>query len=52
MTATAPYVSRYDKRVALVQELVSTNTKLNDKASRELAVKMVHALDTVPESVR
>ncbi|WP_370945457.1 DUF6307 family protein [Amycolatopsis sp. cg5] len=49
---TAAYQSRYDRRVSLVQELVSSNTKLKDKEARALAVKMIHALDTVPESVR
>jgi hypothetical protein len=48
MTATR-IVSRYEQQVRLVQDVLRKNAKLDDKAARELAVKVVHAIDHVPE---
>ncbi|GAA1966777.1 DUF6307 family protein [Amycolatopsis minnesotensis] len=49
-TSTA-FVSRYDKRVLLVKDVVGAHTKLGDKAAAELATQIVRTLDTVPENV-
>jgi hypothetical protein len=52
MTATALPPSRYETRVERVKKIVLDNTKLSEEKARELAVQMVHALDTVPEKMR
>ena len=44
--------SRYDRRVTLVQAIVQEHSKLNEKKALELAVHMVRALDTIPETLR
>jgi hypothetical protein len=46
------FISRYDKRVQFVQETLRQNSKLDDKASFDLAVKVVYALDHIPEPTR
>ena len=46
---TSTYVSMYERRVKLVQEVLSAHTKLSEKDARGLAV---HALDHTPERVR
>ena len=51
MTDT-PFFSRYEQRVAFVQDVLRKNTKFDDKTARELAVKVVHAIDHIPESTR
>jgi uncharacterized protein DUF6307 len=43
------FVSRYEQRIRFVQQTVRQHTKLSDKASRELAVRVVDALDHIPE---
>jgi hypothetical protein len=51
MTDTT-FVSRYEQRVTFVQDVVRKNTKLDDKTARELAVKVVYAIDHIPEPTR
>jgi uncharacterized protein DUF6307 len=51
MTDTT-FVSRYEQRVTFVQDVIRKNTKLDDKTARELAVKVVHAIDHIPEPTR
>jgi hypothetical protein len=51
MTDTT-FVSRYEQRVAFVQDVIRKNTKLDDKTARELAVKVVYAIDHIPEPTR
>lgn len=46
------FVSRYQKRVKFVQDTLMQNTKLGDKAAHELAVKVVFAIDHIPEPTR
>ncbi|HEY0449668.1 DUF6307 family protein [Actinophytocola sp.] len=46
------FVSRYEQRVTFVQEVLRKNSKLGDKASRDLAVQVVYAIDHIPESSR
>lgn len=53
MTDTkSKFVSRYEQRVKFVQEVLLKNSKLGDEASRELAVRVVYAIDHIPESTR
>jgi hypothetical protein len=46
------FVSRYEKRVMFVQDVLKKNSKLSDKAARELATQVVHAIDHIPEERR
>jgi hypothetical protein len=43
-----PYVERLD----LVTETIRTHSKLGDKAASELAVHVLHALNSIPEKIR
>jgi len=53
MTAVAPaYVSLYDRRVRLVADAITQNSKLADDAAVELAKQVLNALDHIPETVR
>jgi hypothetical protein len=51
MTKTE-FVSRYEQRIRFVQNTLQEHSKLSDKASRDLAVHVVHALDHIPETTR
>ena len=42
----------YEKRVALVADVIRDNSKVGGKAAGELAVHILHALDSVPEKMR
>jgi Family of unknown function (DUF6307) len=44
--------SPYEKRLKLVQETLRTYSSLDDAAVGELAVHVLHALDSIPEKVR
>ena len=48
ITLRTPYVQRLD----LVTETIRTHSKLGDKAASELAVHVLHALNSIPEKVR
>ncbi|MDT7632069.1 MAG: hypothetical protein QOI50_3999 [Pseudonocardiales bacterium] len=53
MSNDAQTLSPYDRRVQLVLATINENEKkLGDKAARNLAVKVLHALDHIPEKVR
>ena len=52
MTTNVAFVSRYDLRVKLVRDVLKENTKLSDNACQELAVQLLHTMDTVPERTR
>jgi hypothetical protein len=51
MTSTTPFVSRYDQRVKLLQDVLKEDTKLTDDKSHKLAVRLLHTLDTIPEKL-
>jgi len=51
MTKTK-FVSRYERRVTFVQDVLQKNAKLGDKAAHELAVQVVYAIDHIPEPTR
>ena len=44
--------SPYAIRVELVSDAIKAHTKLGDKAASELAVHVLHALNSIPEKVR
>lgn len=52
MTAGTTFVSRYDQRVKLVHDVLTANAKLDSKTASELAVLVLHAVDSIPEKVR
>lgn len=52
MTTETHVASRYVKRVKLVQGIVKEHSQLGDEAASEIAVRVLHALDTIPEKVR
>lgn len=46
------YVSRYEQRVKLVQDILKANTSLSVEDSRALAMRLLRTLDRIPEKVR
>ena len=42
----------YGQRVELVKDTIKAHSKLGDKAASELAVHVLHALNSIPEKVR
>jgi hypothetical protein len=42
----------YDRRVDLVAETITAHSKLDKKAAAELAVHVLHTLNSIPEIVR
>ena len=42
----------YDLRLDLVADAIKTNSKLANKAANELAVHILHALNSIPEKIR
>lgn len=49
---TSTYVSMYERRIKLVQDTLTENSKLSDKSARDLAVRVLGVLDHIPERVR
>lgn len=52
MSSNGKVLSHYDRRVQLVVATIKQHEKLGDKATRALAVEVLHALDHIPEKVR
>ncbi len=52
MTMDVAFVSRYDLRIKLVQDVLKENTDLSETACQALAVRLLHTIDTVPERMR
>lgn len=52
MATNAAFASRYDLRVKMVLDVLKKNTKLSDTECRELAVLLLHTMDTIPERIR
>ena len=42
----------YVQRLELVTDTIRAHSKLGDKAASELAVHILHALNSIPEKVR
>lgn len=52
MTTDTAFLSRYDLRVKLVQDVLKDNTELSDQACQALAVRLLDTMDTIPERMR
>ena len=52
MSAPTTLRSPYDVRVQLVADTIKAHSKLADKAASELAVHVLHTLNSIPEKVR
>jgi hypothetical protein len=46
------FISRYERRVSFVQEVIAKNSTLGDEVARALAVQVVYAIDHIPEPAR
>jgi hypothetical protein len=44
--------SPYEIRLKLVQETLRSHSSLEDTAAHELAVHVLHALNSIPENIR
>lgn len=49
---TSTYTSAYERRLKMVEDVLIKRTKLGDKATHDLAVQVLRALDHIPERVR
>src|SRR4051795_7915930 len=52
MAVETVYVSHYDRRIRLVADALTQNSKLTDEAAVELAKHVLNALDHIPEKGR
>ena len=53
MASDQPFVpSGYEIRLKMVTDAVKAHSKLGEKAANEVAVHVLHSLDTIPEKVR
>ena len=52
MISESTRLSPYEKRLGLVRETLTTYSPLDDAAAGELAVHVLHALNSIPEKVR
>lgn len=46
------FVSRYERRVMFVQDVLQNNSTFDEKAAHDLAVQVVYAIDHIPEPKR
>ncbi|HEX3589263.1 MAG TPA: DUF6307 family protein [Pseudonocardiaceae bacterium] len=53
MATEQPIVlSGYELRLKMVTDAVRKHSKLGEKAATEVAVHVLHSLDTIPEKIR
>ena len=52
MASPTMFRTPYTHRLELVRDTIKTHSKLGDKAASELAVHVLHALNSIPEKVR
>jgi hypothetical protein len=52
MIPETTFRSPYENRLKLVQETLTTYSALDDAAAGELAVHVLHAINSIPEKVR
>lgn len=52
MTINGKHISAYDRRVKVVADALVQHSKLGETAAAKLAVKVLRALDHIPEKVR
>ena len=51
-SASTKIRSPYENRLELVSSAMSSHSSLDDDAADELAIHVLHALDTIPENIR
>lgn len=53
-TMASPTLPRtpYDLRVELIKDTITSNSKIGDEAAGALAVKVLFALNSIPEKIR
>lgn len=52
MASPTTFRTPYEKRVELVQGIIISHSKVGEKSAGELAVQVLHALDSIPEKIR
>ena len=52
MASPVNFRTPYDQRVELVTHTIETHSTLDDAAAGELALHVLHALNSIPEKVR
>ena len=52
MSSPKPFRTPYDLRLDLVRDTIKAHSKIGDKAARDLAVHVLHALNSIPEKMR
>ncbi|MGW6442819.1 DUF6307 family protein [Lentzea sp. NPDC055074] len=49
---TKTHMSAYERRLQMVQDVLTDRAELDGKTARDLAVRVLSALDHIPERVR
>ncbi|SDF45108.1 hypothetical protein SAMN05216553_101700 [Lentzea fradiae] len=49
---TTKYTSAYERRLKIVRDVLADRTELSGEAAGDLAVRVLSALDHIPERVR
>jgi Family of unknown function (DUF6307) len=52
MNSPTTFRTPYDLRLELVRDTITVHSKLGDKAASELAVHVLHAINSIPEKIR
>jgi hypothetical protein len=52
MSSPTTFRTPYDVRLELVKDTITSHSKLGDKAAAELAVHVLHTLNSIPEKMR
>lgn len=52
MTSSTPLRTPYIQRLELVRDTITAHSKLGDSAASDLAVHVLHALNSIPEKMR
>ena len=52
MASPTTFRTPYEIRVELVKDTIKAGSKLADKAAGDLAVDVLHALNSIPEKIR
>jgi Family of unknown function (DUF6307) len=52
MMSESTLLSPYENRLKLVRDTLTTYSPLDDAAAGELAVHVLHALNSIPEKIR
>jgi hypothetical protein len=52
MTASTPVRTPYFQRLELVKDTIRAHSKLGETVANDLAVHVLHALNSIPEKMR